>query len=43
MVRIWINGKQVQPEDICKYEIKNPRVIKLLMQAGEKKKNEKGA
>lgn len=43
MVRIWINGQRVEPEDICKYKITNPRVIKLLMQAGEKKKNEKGA
>ncbi len=43
MVRVFINGKQVQPEDICKYKITNPRVIKLLMQAGEKKKDEKGA
>lgn len=43
MVRIFINGKQVQPEEISNYKITNPRVIKLLMQAGEKKRNEKGA
>lgn len=40
-VRIFINGKQVPAEEIKNYTITNPRVKKLLLEAGTKKEAEK--
>ena len=43
MDRIWVNGKQITLEEIPNYPIENPRAVKILREAPEKKKDEKGA